>query len=384
MASIHKRPRSPYFHASFRNSDGKQILKSTRQKERGKAEQFAFEWERMAKAQGEGTLTKAFMQKSFEDVYEKLSGDKSKCPTTREFFAEWLALKTPGLAAGTARLYEFTMKRFLMTLGPQADLRLSTITAGHIENYIAARQGASVSPSTIASELSTVIRPAFRKAMNRGHILKDPAPAVDSPRGDHMERETFTSAEVEMMVDAASSEWKTAILTGYFTGARLGTCCRLKWENFDLVKDEIVFFPGKQRQGKKKELHVPLNAQLKEHLLSIAVTDEPGGYLMPDLAFTSATGGNGLTNQFKKIMRNAGVDCRTVEGSGNRKFSKRSFHSLRHSFASALANAGVAPELRMKLTGHKSAAVHRGYSHHERKTLADAMAKMPSLKAPKK
>jgi hypothetical protein len=28
--------------------------------------------------------------------------------------------------------------------------------------------------------------------------------------------------------------------------------------------------------------------------------------------------------------------------------------SIRYSFTSALANAGVSPELRMKLTGHKS------------------------------
>jgi hypothetical protein len=50
-----------------------------------------------------------------------------------------------------------------------------------------------------------------------------------------------------------------------------------------------------------------------------------------------------------------------------------------HSFTSALANAGVSPELRMKLTGHKSAEVHRGYTHLELETLKDAIKKLPGL-----
>ena len=35
----------------------------------------------------------------------------------------------------------------------------------------------------------------------------------------------------------------------------------------------------------------------------------------------------------------------------------------------------------MKLTGHKSAEVHRGYTHLELETLKAAMAKLPSLTA---
>jgi integrase len=52
---------------------------------------------------------------------------------------------------------------------------------------------------------------------------------------------------------------------------------------------------------------------------------------------------------------------------------------LRHSFTSALANQNVSAELRMKLTGHSSDAVHRGYTHHEIETLRQAVLKLPSL-----
>ena len=39
----------------------------------------------------------------------------------------------------------------------------------------------------------------------------------------------------------------------------------------------------------------------------------------------------------------------------------------------------ISPELRMKLTGHKLAEIHRGYTHLEMETLKVALEKLPSL-----
>jgi len=88
---------------------------------------------------------------------------------------------------------------------------------------------------------------------------------------------------------------------------------------------------------------------------------------------------SGLSEGSKRLMGKAGLDLDTVQGKGVRKLSRRTFHASRHSFTSALANQGVAPELRMKLTGHKTEAAHRGYTHHELEKLRAAMEKNPSL-----
>jgi integrase len=56
-----------------------------------------------------------------------------------------------------------------------------------------------------------------------------------------------------------------------------------------------------------------------------------------------------------------------------------SFHSLRHSFSSLLANAGIPEELRMTLVGHRSKAIHQQYSHHELARLRDAVAVLPRV-----
>jgi hypothetical protein len=44
-----------------------------------------------------------------------------------------------------------------------------------------------------------------------------------------------------------------------------------------------------------------------------------------------------------------------------------------------MANAGVSQEVRMKLTGHKTESVNRGYTHHELAPLRAAVDKIPSL-----
>jgi integrase len=74
------------------------------------------------------------------------------------------------------------------------------------------------------------------------------------------------------------------------------------------------------------------------------------------------TGGKqGLSGQFSTIMARAGIAGKitqhTPEGRQN---SSLSFHSLRHSFNSAMANAGVSQEIRMKLTGQVSTEMNKG------------------------
>jgi integrase len=77
-------------------------------------------------------------------------------------------------------------------------------------------------------------------------------------------------------------------------------------------------------------------------------------------------------------MAEAGIDPQPVKTSKN-KFSTKSFHGLRHSFTSQLANSGVSAELRMKLTGHSSPETHRVYTHHELETLSRAIQTLPRL-----
>jgi integrase len=67
-------------------------------------------------------------------------------------------------------------------------------------------------------------------------------------------------------------------------------------------------------------------------------------------------------------------------GSAGRNVSARSFHSLRHSFVTALARANVAVELRLKLGGDASEGQSLHYTHPEFAALREAIEKLPGLR----
>jgi integrase len=220
-----------------------------------------------------------------------------------------------------------------------------------------------------------IIRTALNAARRQGLIPNNPAEAVELPKNKGMERGTFTGAEVKMLLNTAQDEWQTLIMLGYFTGARLSDCCHMAWADIDFGAGTLAYTQAKT--GEK--VTIVIHPDLLAHLNKLAGTDKPEVFIMPHMAGLKPGGRHGLSEGFKRIMRKAGLDLQTVKGSGIRQQSKRTFHALRHTFTSQLANNGVSPEVRMKLTGHKTESVHRGYTHHELEKLREAVEKIPSL-----
>jgi integrase len=115
----------------------------------------------------------------------------------------------------------------------------------------------------------------------------------------------------------------------------------------------IVFLQKKT----EKLVVVPMRARLIKHLHHVSATNADGP-LCPKLVGKTSGGKHGLSAGFVSIVKRAGLDPMVVKAKKTRSFIKRTFHSLRHSFSSALANAGVSEEIRMKLTGHRSSGIH--------------------------
>jgi integrase len=71
--------------------------------------------------------------------------------------------------------------------------------------------------------------------------------------------------------------------------------------------------------------------------------------------------------------------ARKKDGKLGRNVSRLSFHSLRHSFNSAMANADVPLEIRQKLTGHASQDMNKHYTHLELETVRRAVHSISRL-----
>jgi len=379
MATVLKRKGSQYWCGVWWDVHGRQIWRSTRQLDRTKALADALDYERADKLSGAGSLVEAQARKIVNDIMERAgTGDTVRNPITADWLKDWIASKEAHKAASTAVRYKQIVEEFVDHLGPRARRPLSAIAARDIESFLVKRKKAGCSPTTINLD-GKILRTAFNKARREGLITTNPVEAVDLPARDSIERGTFTPEEVKMLVDEAEGEWKTLILLGYYTGARLSDCCRMEWKDVDFNCEAVTYVQRKTG----KQVTVPLHPELLASLEEIASTDKPDIFVMPGMADKGPGGRHGLSESFKRIVRKSGLDLQTVQGGGDRKISRRTFHALRHSFTSALANAGVAPELRMKLTGHSSEAVHRGYTHHELETLKAAVSKLPSLNSEK-
>jgi len=372
MASVIKRPSSPYFYACYTSRDGRQLKRSAKTADRKRAIQIAVELERVEAESRKGAMTTVQLHKILSDVSVKVTGDNLDIPSTEDYLSRWLEGVSLRNTPATMERYKNTAKRFLTTLGAGAKRPITVVTPRHIEEFLNARLKEGVAPKTVIVDLKT-LNTAFRRAEAYGTILKNPVAAVQPPKNECSEREVFSHEEVQKLLNAAPSlDWQTLILLGYFVGARLGDCVQMKWENVRPEEGVIVY----QQKKTGKKVVVPMHYHVIEHLNYLASLGAEG-FLCPALANKGPGGKHGLSEGFKRIVVRAGLDPMVVQGKGTRNFTKRTFHSLRHSFNSALANAGVTEEIRMKLTGHSSKAVHTQYTHFEVDALKNAMSSLP-------
>ncbi len=363
-------------------ADGRRTQRSTKLTNKSKAQKLANEWQKAADDAKAGRLVEGQARRVFNAMLEQIGQDLIDQESTEQFLRQWLETKEN---PRTQARYSHTVESFLNTLGAKRKKPVSAVTYRDVLAYLSAREKAGVSGKTLLCDAKNLNTP-FNKARRLGFILSNPvekALALRPVGGEAQERDIFTADQVAKLLEAASPEWRTVILLGFYTAARIGDCARMRWDNVDFGKGVVVFDQTKTKKGKGSRVVCPLHPQLERHLMELAGTDEPQEFLAPDLAARAIGGKSGLSERFKTIMRRAGIDTQTVQGEGQRRFSKLSFHSLRHSFNSMLANAGIDQETRMALTGHKSSKINDGYTHLDLDRRRAAISKLPDLEAGK-
>ncbi len=372
MATVIRRADSRFWIACFTDRNGRQLKRSAKTSDRSQAMRVAVDLERVEQQARAGSLTTDQLRKVLNDVAEKVNGDSLAVPSAADYLKGWLDGVKAKRRPGTHERYANTVRLFLAHLGPRAGKPITSVTPAEVEGFLNWRLNSGAAPKTAIVDVKS-LKVAFRRAELYGIILKNPVAAVQLPKDESSERGIFTQEEIQTLVGAAPSlEWQTLILLGYFLGARLSDCVHMKWENIHPTDGVIVY----EQKKTGKRVVVPMHYHIIEHLDYLR-TFGTTGFLCPKLAMKGPGGKHGLSEGFKRIATKAGIDLGVIEGKGTRKFTQRTFHSLRHSFNSILANAGVSDELRMKLTGHSSKEMNKRYTHLEVATLKNAMTAMP-------
>jgi hypothetical protein len=150
MASLHQRPRSPYWHASFLAPDGRWKLCSTKCKDRSQAMAVALEFERAAKLGRAGNLVEAQARKVVADIMERAGGDETlRAPSVKDFLSQWIAAKVSSKAKGTSTRYAVAVADFLASLGGRTAKPLTSLTAGDVERFLIYRTDKGLAPQTL-------------------------------------------------------------------------------------------------------------------------------------------------------------------------------------------------------------------------------------------
>lgn len=395
MATIYKRAETGTWYAKYFNCDGKRVSKNTgtsskREAERiaagfesaerdarSKANQlpkaFAVVLETVTREAAAGDLTLARAEEFVKRLH-KLANPEFKQLSLLEFWESWITEQKRHVGKSTATGYEHDLDLFKSALGSRImSSDINALTTEQVNAAVDKAKKAKKGENKTTRRSSTVnkalasLRRVMEAALAKGIVTHNPAKQSRSLRQeDSTERAPFTVAEIRAMLDHedTSHEWKGAITIAAHTGLRLGDVLSLGRKH--ISGTQLVIMPSKTARA-KKVITVPLTPPCLTW-----IADQKGDFF-PNLK-KQATSNTSM--QFSTIMRKAKVP-KQIELPGGLKAS-RSFHALRHTFASWLAEADIHADVRQKLTGHASSKIHARYSHHD-DALDRAIQTLPNL-----
>ena len=249
------------------------------------------------------------------------------------------------------------------------DLDWAAVDRLALRGYLGQLASRRFARRTIARKLSAVR--SFFRFLHREELLDvNPTRAVRSPKLERTLPTWITRAQVEKLFAAAENRAASggfrptrdlAILEAFYgTGMRLSELQSLNLPDLDLVGDQV-----KVRGKGRKERIVPLGAAAARALrrYELRRSEVLGKTPASDRKafFLSERGGRITTRQLQNIVRRELQ--KIAEDAG------LSVHSLRHSFATHLLDAGADLMAVKELLGHASLSTTRIYTHTSKERL---------------
>jgi integrase len=370
------RNRSPFWYACCTTADGRRLKKSTRTADRKEAEAIADTWQRAEEMAAERTLTAVRARELLDEVLQRVSGEKLRVFTVKEWFAHFAKQKRKSKSEKTALRHEQMHEEFLAFLGPRANLNIAAIIQKDILDFRDQREAKGLAPVTLNLDI-TVLSAAFSAAQGQGHVRVNPCKGIEALKDKATHKKVFTPEQVSALISTAAGNWRGVILVGFYCGMRLNDACNLRWREVDLVSPIKTITYEPRKTGEK--VTVVVHPVLEDYLLSLPAPDSDDAFVFPSLAQRKNV--SPLSKAFRKIMLRAHIAQSVIRerNESGRTVYAHSFRSLRHSFSTILANNNVSEEVRMRLTGHTTRSVHQKYTHHDLEVFRAAIGMLPRL-----
>jgi integrase len=162
------------------------------------------------------------------------------------------------------------------------------------------------------------------------------------------------------------SEIRVIYYLGMFTGQRLKDCVLLRWDKLDMERRKIWVKQFKTA----KEVTIPMSSKLLP-ILEEALKWKKNEYVCPNVAKRykqtdrdgKVVGDNHVNHDVMRVIRWTGLEPSVEVPGRKRKVTVYGFHSLRHSFASHCAEAGVPKAVLLSILGTDSSIADKYYTH---------------------
>ncbi len=297
--------------------------------------------EKRQKAQEERELKKQEQTLTFQGIFENAYMAAQQTKSTKALKAE-----------------RQLMKNHIAPFFKEAPLQIVTPT--HMDKLLAhlkakkKSNGQPLSARTI-QYIFAVVRQIWNYALSRG-LIDTPYPAkrVKTPTADNRRTRFLTREEAEQLLMALQSRSQTMhdmSLLSLFCGLRAGELFKLTWADVNFHEGFIHV-----RDRKNKESGTAwMTPRVKEMLESRFAGQSNADPVFPnnqgeEKAFTSKL--------FSNVVAGLGLNDNITD-----RRDKIVFHSLRHTFASWLAQKGVPLHSLAGLMGHKTTTMTQRYAH---------------------
>ena len=276
---------------------------------------------------------------------EKTPPSPAPRKTLKEFEEMFLSYARENYARSTLGIFQRAFRDFENIAGNPP---LASLSHLHLDTYRTARLKV-VSPSSVNIELRA-LRSMMSVAVRWKLLAENPFKGMKQVRVPEKPPTYFSRKELQELLSTVKEGWfKELVAFAALSGMRRGEILNLRWENVDLpnrlirVQSDASFSTktGKNRIIPLNEIAAQLLIQRRRDLSAEYVFSVAGHRISPRY----------VSHKLKKYVRKAGVN------------PNLHFHSLRHSFATYLVQAGVSIYEVQKLLGHSSVVMTQIYSH---------------------
>lgn len=256
--------------------------------------------------------------------------------------------------------------------------------------------------SSVIKNLNKLLKTFFSYAVDEGYILKNPCSGKRIVIPGEIEKEeldiaVFTNDEIKTLKKhLKSNRLKALILLALGTGLRQGELLGLMWDDIDFDNKElnvvrsikqvsiisadgsreyktIIQTPKSKTSMRTVPIPSALIVTLQEHSTNQKLEKLKAGtsYIDDNFVFTTELGKNidsrNLIRSYERLIKKANIPY-------------RKFHSLRHTYATKLFEAGVPLKTVQTLLGHSDISITANiYTHVMPKEKVEATEQLNSL-----